>query len=72
MILKVRVLPKSSRALVKEEDGGYRVYLTRPAQDGLANKQLIELLAKHLKLKKYQFKIIQGLKSRDKLVEVNA
>ena len=34
-------------------------------------EQLIELLAKHLNLKKYQIKIIQGEKSRDKVIEID-
>ncbi|MFA4888250.1 MAG: DUF167 domain-containing protein [Candidatus Omnitrophota bacterium] len=72
MVLSVHVNPKASRNLVKEEKGILRVYLTKAAQEGLANEQLIELLAAHLKVKKYQLKIIKGGKSRKKLVEVNA
>lgn len=72
MILNVRVVPKSSRAVVTKADEGLKVYLTRPAQDGLANKQLIELLSEYFKVKKYQLKIIKGHKSRDKLVEIIA
>ncbi|MBP7836012.1 MAG: DUF167 domain-containing protein [Candidatus Omnitrophica bacterium] len=71
MILTVRVVPKASRNLVKEEDKGFKVYLTKPAQDGLANEQLIGLLSEHLKIKKYQIKIIKGDKSRNKLVEIS-
>ncbi len=70
MILQVRVSPKASRNLVKEENGGFKVYLTKPAQDGLANEQCINLLSEHLKVKKYQLKIIKGDKSRNKLVEI--
>ncbi len=70
MILSVRVIPKASRNLVKEEGSGFKVYLTKPAQDGLANEQLVSLLAKHLKIKKYQISIIKGDKSRNKLVEI--
>ena len=72
MILSVRVMPKSSRALVKKEGDGFKVYLTRPAADGLANAQLIELLAENLKVKKYQVKIVKGQKSRDKLIEISS
>ena len=72
MIFKVRVMPKASRNLVKEEANSFKVYLTKPAQDGLANEQLLELLSSHLKVKKYQIKIIQGAKSRNKLVEVTS
>jgi len=72
VVLNIRVIPKSSRNLIKKENNFLKVYLTKPAQDGLANKQLIELLAKYLKRKKYQFKIIKGENSRDKLVDVDA
>lgn len=70
MILNVRVQPSSSRNLVKEEKGVLKVYLTKPAQEGLANRQLIELLAVHLKVKKYQLKIIKGQNSKNKLIEI--
>lgn len=70
MAFTVRVVPKASRNLVKEEGKGFKVYLTKPAQEGFANNQLISLLAEHLKIKKYQIKIIKGDKSRNKLVEI--
>lgn len=72
MILNIRVIPKSSRSLVKKENGYLKVYLTRPAQDGLANLQLVDLLSEYLKIKRCQIKIIKGEKSRDKVVEINA
>jgi uncharacterized protein (TIGR00251 family) len=71
MIFSVRVVPKASRALIKKDGDSLKVYLTRPAQDGLANSQLIELLSEHFKLKKYQVRIIKGENSRNKLVELN-
>ena len=72
MILNIRVIPQSNRNLIKEEDKSLKVYLTKPAQDGLANKQLIELLAEHFNIKKYQISIIKGEKSKDKVVKINA
>ncbi|MGD0335488.1 MAG: DUF167 domain-containing protein [Candidatus Omnitrophota bacterium] len=71
MFLKVRVVPRSSRNLIKEENGILKAYLTKPAQEGLANEQLIRLLARHLGLKKYQLRIVAGLKSRDKIIETD-
>ncbi|MCK9603148.1 MAG: DUF167 domain-containing protein [Candidatus Omnitrophica bacterium] len=71
MVLNIRVIPKASRSLVKEEEGRLKVYLTRPAQDGLANAQLIELLAEHLKVKKYQVHIVKGEKSKNKLISIS-
>ncbi len=71
MIFSVRVIPKASRNLVKEEANGFKVYLTKPAQEGRANEQLVGILSEHLKIKKYQIKIIKGDKSRNKLVEIS-
>lgn len=70
MILNIRVVPRSSRCLIKEEGGLFKAYLTKPACDGLANNQLIELLAKHFKVKKYQVEIIKGEKSRQKTISI--
>jgi uncharacterized protein (TIGR00251 family) len=71
MIFNVRVVPKASRNLVKEERSGFKVYLTKPAKDSLANIQLIELLAEYFNTKKYRIKIIKGHKSRDKIVKID-
>ena len=70
MIISVRVSPRAGFNHVVEENGKFKVHLSRPAQDGAANTQLVELLAGYLKVKKYQIKIIKGLKSRDKVAEV--
>lgn len=72
MLLNIRVVPKSSRNCIKKESDILKVYLTKPAQDGLANKQLIDLLSDYLKVKKYQIRIIQGEKSRNKVIQVDA
>lgn len=71
MILHIRVIPRASRNLIKRENNRLKVYLTKPAQDNLANTQLRDLLAEYLKVKKYQIQIIQGEKSRDKIAKVN-
>jgi uncharacterized protein len=71
VILSIKVVPKSSRNLVKEEGDNLKVYLTKPAYDGLANEQLILLLADYFKVKKYQVRIVKGDKSRNKLVEIS-
>ena len=72
MILSIRVIPKASRNLVRKENDSFKVYLTKPAQDGLANNQLIDLLSEYLNIKKSGIKIIKGHKSRNKLVEIDA
>ena len=72
MIFNVRVIPRSSRNRVQQEEKNLRVHLTKPAQEGLANEQLIDLLSGHFKVKKYQIRIKSGENSRNKLVEIDA
>ncbi|HOW42224.1 MAG TPA: DUF167 domain-containing protein [Candidatus Omnitrophota bacterium] len=70
MRISVRVVPRASRTAVKEENGVLKVYLTRPAQDGQANAQLIAVLADHFQVKKYQIGIVAGQTSRTKIVDI--
>jgi hypothetical protein len=70
MKINVRVVPRSSRREVKTENGILKVYLTRPAVDGQANTQLIEVLAEHFKIKKYLIEIVQGQNSRNKIIRI--
>jgi len=72
----VRVTPKAASNRVKkeiQEDGStvFRIYVTTPAEDGKANKAVIEILAKELGFNKSSFTIIQGLISRDKTIRIN-
>ena len=71
MEIKVRVVPNSSNQGVKEEDGILKVHLNSPPAEGRANKELIEVLAEHFKVKKSQIEIIRGLKSREKTIKIN-
>lgn len=71
MILHVRVYPKANRCAVIKQNEDLKVYLTQPANNGLANHQLINLLSEYLHIKKYQIEIIKGHKSRDKLIEID-
>lgn len=74
-ILRVRVTPKAKAARIIEdiaEDGSpyYRVYVTVVPEDGKANKAVIELLAKTLRVPKSALTITHGLTSRDKLIQI--
>ncbi len=48
-----------------------RVYLRAPAQDGKANKALIEFLAEYYQVSKTSIEVIKGLKSRMKTIKIN-
>ena len=71
MIFNVRVNPRASRNRVQQLGNKIKVYLTKPAQEGQANNQLIDLLSAHFKVKKYKITIKSGDKSRNKLVSID-
>lgn len=65
--LEIKVIPNAKRNAFK--DG--KVYLTAPAVEGKANRALIEFLAEHFNIKKRQIKIVKGLRSRNKVVQLD-
>jgi uncharacterized protein len=73
--IKVKVKPNSKNQLIeeKEDELGEHYLLVSvksPPQEGKANAEVIELLAKHFGVKKSQIKIKLGSSSKFKLVEV--
>lgn len=72
MKIDIRVRANSKQNKVEGEIAGRLVvFVQAPAVDGKANKAVIEVLAKHFKLKSREVKIINGDTSRDKTVEIN-
>ncbi|MEJ2725511.1 MAG: DUF167 domain-containing protein [Deltaproteobacteria bacterium] len=70
-VLQIKLIPKSSKNQILGKEGpAYRVKVTAPPVEGLANEALIELLAKTLKVPKKDLKILSGQRSRLKLVGV--
>lgn len=70
MKIQVKVIPNSRKPQVKESEGVLRVKVDAPAKEGKANKRLIELLAKYFSKPKSSIKIVKGLTSRNKVIEV--
>lgn len=70
IILKVRVLPRSSKKGIEITPEGLKVKLTAPPVGGAANEQLLEILSEAFGIRKSAFHILKGLSSRDKLVGV--
>lgn len=71
MILEVKVTPKAKINRIQELCVGIlRIHLRAPAEDNKANKALIEILSQAYKVKKSRVSIIQGERSRNKIVEI--
>ncbi len=69
----VRVQPRASKDEVAGvRDGALRVRLRAPPVEGAANDALVDFLADELGLSRRQVRIVSGLGSRSKIVEVDA
>ena len=73
VIFEVKVVPSSGcNKWVLDKSGKLKCYLKSPPERGLANYELITLIAKALKLTKVDVEIISGQTSRNKKVRVLA
>ena len=70
LVLKVKLIPRSSiNKIVGMEGDALKVKVKGPPVEGLANKDLVALLSKRLKIEKKSIEIISGYTSRLKLVK---
>ncbi len=67
VVILVKVQPRASRAGIEGEVGErLKVKLNSPPAEGKANRELIELIAKRLKVAKSQVSLVKGEKGREK------
>ena len=69
MLLKIKAKPGSKETKFDTIQG--IVYLKSRAEDNKANIELIKTLAKHYKVSSSQIRIIKGLTSKEKIIEIN-
>ena len=70
-IVEVRVKTNSKKELVKKiDDQTFEMKITTPPIEGKANKKIIELLAKDLKIPKSKILLYKGEKSKTKLFKI--
>ena len=70
--IEVKVEPRSSRKQISGlmDDTILKVKLSAPPVDGAANEQLIELISEATGVRKSQIRIVRGLSSKRKLIEI--
>jgi uncharacterized protein (TIGR00251 family) len=72
MKIRVKVKPNSRIESIKQVEADYyEIKVTVPPEKGKANKKVIEILSKHLKIPKSRFNIIKGETNKEKLLEIN-
>jgi uncharacterized protein len=71
MRIRIRVKPGARLEKVsREPDGSLLVSVTARAQEGKANDAVVNAVAKHLRVPKSSVRIVSGLSSRTKMLEV--
>ncbi len=71
MVIEIKVMPGARKNEIRQDGSGLKVYLTAPAIEGRANDALIDFLAEHYGVRRSQIGIIKGLKSRNKVININ-
>ena len=71
MLIKIQVTPNAHKNEILEETANFiRVKIAAPPIKGKANKELVKFLANYFKVKKSAIKIKSGLKSKNKIVQI--
>jgi uncharacterized protein len=71
VLIRVRVTPNAKDGrVVKTGEGALEARVDAKAQDGKANRRLVEMLSQYLGVPKSRITIVRGTRARDKVVEV--
>ncbi|MFO7995744.1 MAG: DUF167 domain-containing protein [Dehalococcoidia bacterium] len=70
MKIQVKVKPSSSTEEIRREWDSFIIQVKEPPQEGKANQAVIKLLAQHFGVPRSQIRILSGLRSRNKVIEV--
>jgi uncharacterized protein (TIGR00251 family) len=71
MLIKTIVKPNSNKSeLVDLGENNFKAFLKSKPEKGKANTELIKLISKKFKVPKERIKLMSGLKSREKIIEI--
>lgn len=70
-VFTLRVTPRARRNSIVVQDGVLRIHVTAPPEDGKANKVVLKLLAKALRVAPSRLTLMRGDTGRDKLVRLD-
>ncbi|PIN80255.1 hypothetical protein COV11_04370 [Candidatus Woesearchaeota archaeon CG10_big_fil_rev_8_21_14_0_10_30_7] len=67
-IIKIKLKPNSKENKIISKGTIWEIKIKEPAIDNRANKELVKFLKKELKK---QVRIVKGMKSKEKIIEIN-
>lgn len=62
---------KKEQKVIKKNDSEFEVWVKARPIRGAANKELIQVLARHFKIKITEVSLISGLRGKNKMLEIN-
>ena len=72
MYIKVRVYPKSKKEeFEKISENKFNIKVKQKAERNLANKRVVEIIAKYFEVREKDVKIVNGHRSPSKLISIN-
>ncbi len=66
-----KVIPRATKNRVSIQDNFLKIYVSSPPEKGKANKKIIELVADFFEISKTKVQIKKGIKSKDKIIQVD-
>ena len=70
-LIELHVIPNSKNQKIILDNEQLRIYLTSAPRKNKANKELLKILKKKLKLSSDQIRLISGAKSTDKIISIS-
>jgi len=71
MLIHAKVIPNSKKSEVEKiSDDHFKIRVDAKAEDGRANKRLVEIISEYFKVSKSSVVISKGPKSRNKIIEI--
>jgi uncharacterized protein (TIGR00251 family) len=69
--ISVKVIPNAKKdEVIKKNENTFLIRINAPAEGGRANKKLIDVLSDYFFVSKSSIRIIKGLKSKEKIIEL--
>ena len=70
MIVEVSVKTSAKNSFIQKKENIYHVSIKSKAVNNAANLELIDILSKYFNVSKSSVKILRGIKSKRKLIEI--
>lgn len=72
-ILELKIFPVSGRQqILRDKSGIIKLFIKSVPEDGKANKEVIDFIARSLKISKHDIEIVHGLTDRKKKLLIRA